>query len=228
MSRIATGSTGICQSPDRALSLRHRPRPERLDQLIRQPVRRVQAKLLTYFLVLVDGTAVHAGKLRGARDDRAQYGFQVERRTDGLADFAQCLQFSYRLRELGRARLKFLEEPNVLDRDHRLIGEGLQQSDLFFGKRARDAPADSDGAHGLVLAHQRNAQYASETPLRKTLQRKVWIQMRIVNGGDAARQHGPAGCGTTIKRPRPKSLTASIPSGLVSAIAISGATRRQT
>ncbi len=85
---------GHRQLPDRAFSLRHGPRPERVDQFIRQPVRRVQAELFTRLLVLVNRAAVHAGKLGGTRDDRAQYGFQVECRADGLADLAQCLQLS--------------------------------------------------------------------------------------------------------------------------------------
>ena len=36
--------------------------------------------------------------------------------------------------QFGVAFLEFLEEPNVLDRDDRLVGEGLDESDFFFSK----------------------------------------------------------------------------------------------
>ena len=42
-----------------------------------------------------------------------------------------------RLGEIAVAFLQFLEQPHVLDGDHRLVGEGLEQRDLFFGKRTR-------------------------------------------------------------------------------------------
>ena len=38
-----------------------------------------------------------------------------------------------RLGQLACARLHLVEQPHVLDRDHRLVGEGLDQLDLLFG-----------------------------------------------------------------------------------------------
>ena len=40
-----------------------------------------------------------------------------------------------RLRQLARARLHLLEQLDVLDRDHGLIGEGVAQLDLLVGER---------------------------------------------------------------------------------------------
>ena len=37
--------------------------------------------------------------------------------------------------ELARARLHLVEQPHVLDRDHRLVGEGRDQLDLLVGER---------------------------------------------------------------------------------------------
>ncbi len=37
--------------------------------------------------------------------------------------------------ELVGARLHLVEQPHVLDRDHRLVGKGLDQLDLLGGKR---------------------------------------------------------------------------------------------
>ena len=79
--------------------------------------------------------AVCAGELIGVRDDGVEHGLEVERRAEGLADVAQRLQLADRPRELAGTRLQLLEEPDVLDRDHGLVGEGLQQIDLLAGER---------------------------------------------------------------------------------------------
>ena len=39
-----------------------------------------------------------------------------------------------RLGQLARARLHLLEQPRVLDGDHGLVGEGLEQLDLLVGE----------------------------------------------------------------------------------------------
>ena len=75
------------------------------------------------------------------------------------------------------ARLEFLEEPNVLDRDHGLIGKGLQQSDLFSGNGPGRA-GRRRWRRRIAFAHQRNAQYAAETPSRELSARKVRVHMR--------------------------------------------------
>ena len=40
-----------------------------------------------------------------------------------------------RLGQFARARLHLVEQPHVLDRDHRLVGEGCDQLDLLVGER---------------------------------------------------------------------------------------------
>ena len=40
-----------------------------------------------------------------------------------------------RLGQVARARLHLVEQPHVLDRDHRLVGEGGDQLDLLVGER---------------------------------------------------------------------------------------------
>ena len=40
-----------------------------------------------------------------------------------------------RLGQIARARLHLVEQPHVLDRDHRLVGEGRDQLDLLVGER---------------------------------------------------------------------------------------------
>ena len=43
---------------------------------------------------------------------------------------------------LVRACLHLIEQAYVLDRDHRLIGEGGDQLDLFFGERLHNGSGD--------------------------------------------------------------------------------------
>jgi hypothetical protein len=50
--------------------------------------------------------------------------------------------------------LRLVEEPHVLDRDRRLVGERPQQGDLLLGERPHVHPAQRDRAEGLALAHQ--------------------------------------------------------------------------
>jgi hypothetical protein len=79
-----------------------------------------------------------------------------------LADLPERLEFLDGPSQLLGARLEFLEQANVLDGDHRLVGEGLKQLDLLVGEGSdiaplhgqrpdRDAEAKHrDGEHGPV------------------------------------------------------------------------------
>ena len=87
---------------------------------------------------------------------------QVERRADRLPDFAQRRELIHRLRQRLRPRLQLLEQAYVLDRDNRLVGEGAQQRDLLVRERVLFLPADRDGSHRRVVAHQRHHQQRPE------------------------------------------------------------------
>ena len=50
-------------------------------------------------------------------------------------------------------RLHFLEQPHVPDSDHRLIGKGLQQVNLFVAEGVHFGAAKDDGADAFALAH---------------------------------------------------------------------------
>jgi hypothetical protein len=43
------------------------------------------------------------------------------------------------LRQFARARLHLVKQPHVLDRDHRLVGEGGGELDLLGGERPNSA-----------------------------------------------------------------------------------------
>ena len=63
--------------------------------------------------------------------------------------------------ELARARLYFVEQPRVLDRDHRLIGKAGHQLDLFRCKWLRHGSRYEDHPYDFSLAQQRGAQRRS-------------------------------------------------------------------
>ena len=69
---------------------------------------------------------------RGALDDGVEHRLHVRRRA---ADDAEHLGgrrlMLQRLAQFRVALVEFLEQPHVLDRDHRLVGEGFEKRDLF-------------------------------------------------------------------------------------------------
>ncbi len=90
-------------------------------------------------------------------DDRLKHRLHIRRRgTDCAKNFrGRCLLLE-RLGEIAVARLHFLEQPRVLDGDHRLVGEGGEEIDLFVAERSPLLTADDERADCLVLAHQRH------------------------------------------------------------------------
>ena len=85
----------------------------------------------------------------------------VERRAQLVAHIGEELRLVLaRLGELAALVLDFVEQPHVLDRDHRLVGEGRDQLDLLVGERphvcARKAitpiglPSRSSGTPSMV------------------------------------------------------------------------------
>ena len=69
-------------------------------------------------------------------NDGAKHSLEIESRADGLANLAQRFQFPNRPRQLAGPRLQFLEQPHVLDGDHRLVGKGFEEFDLRRGEGA--------------------------------------------------------------------------------------------
>ena len=62
-----------------------------------------------------------------------------------------------RLGELAALVLDLVEQPHVLDRDHRLVGEGGTSSICLSVKGRTVGTLDDDHAYGDSLANQRNA-----------------------------------------------------------------------
>jgi hypothetical protein len=91
------------------------------------------------------------------------------------------------LRERPVILLQLREQPHVLDGNDGLVGEGLEQCDLAFGKRLHFGAAETDGPERHPVAHQRNIQYCSvaPTPCQCAALRKLGfldLQVRDVHG----------------------------------------------
>src|SRR5215467_10100410 len=83
----------------------------------------------------------------GALDDGVEHRLHVG---GGAADDAEhlsgCCLMLQGFTQFCISLLDLLEQPHVFDRDHRLIGEGSEESNLFFGKRPNFGSADLNRA----------------------------------------------------------------------------------
>ncbi len=65
-----------------------------------------------------------------------EHRLQIEgRAADDLEHIGGGGLLLQRFGQLARARLHLVEQPHVLDRNHRLVGEGGDQLDLLVGER---------------------------------------------------------------------------------------------
>ena len=87
-------------------------------------------EFLCGLVVFEDHTTIEAGKLNSAGDDRRQHRLEIERGADGAPNFTQRRELIDRPRQVLGAGFEFLEESGVLDRDHGLVGKGLEERDL--------------------------------------------------------------------------------------------------
>ena len=100
---------------------------------------------------LVDGAAVGPGQRIGSGHDRREHAVDVERGGDGPADLAEGLQLPHRAGEVGGTGLQLGEQAHVLDGDHRLVGEGLEQGDLLVGEWVYLGTAELDHADRRIF-----------------------------------------------------------------------------
>ena len=163
------------------------------DQVLAHVVAGLQVELAAHRVVHVDRAAAGVGELAGVGKNRIQHHPQVERRGDRAADLAERLQLAHRARQLAGPRLHLVEQAHVLDRDHRLVGELLQQ--LFLGLRHRSSlgPADDDDAERLALAQHRHAQHAAPAHGRGKSLIVVRIGQRVLQSDHRPGEDGSSG-----------------------------------
>src|SRR5262245_4980207 len=69
-----------------------------------------------------------------------------------------------RLGQFARARLYLVEQPHVLDRDHRLIGENGGQFDMPLVERPHGVPAQQNDTRRSSLAEKGHAESSAIAP----------------------------------------------------------------
>src|SRR5262249_13477637 len=78
--------------------------------------------------------------------------------------------------ELARALLFGLEQPHVLDRDHRLVGEGREQLYLLVGEGAHNRPGQRQRADRCAF----DSTSVSRTACRSNVERLITLSTSAV------------------------------------------------
>ena len=140
----------------------------------------------------IDGVTEARGAPDDGLEDRLGVGLRLRDRTENLARGGLLLE---RAGELAIARPQLREQADVLDRDDRLVREGLQHFDLLRQKGSRDIPRETEGADRLPFAQQRHAQLAPGAPLTRRGRGEFGGRLKIGNVNDHAIQERLAGRG---------------------------------
>src|SRR5262245_56127968 len=97
----------------------------------------------------IDHSILSVTKPRGTLCNHVQYWLDIRRRTgDDAENLARRGLLLQCFGEIAIARLLLVNKSRVLNRDHRLIGEGFEQLDLTVGKRADLSSANLNSADG--------------------------------------------------------------------------------
>src|SRR5262249_39978051 len=89
----------------------------------------------------------------GTLNDGIEHRLHVGgRATDDTKHLGRCRPMLQRLSQLCIALLDLLEQPNVFNGDHSLIGERFKKCDLFFGKRINNDTANEDNPNRNTFA----------------------------------------------------------------------------
>src|SRR3989442_14843769 len=95
---------------------------------------------------------------------RVQNGLQVKSRAaNDFQNFAGRRLLVQSFGEVAVASLQFLKQAHVLDGDHRLVGEGLEKSDLLLREWAHLGASDQNNANRNSFSLQWSDQYGSDT-----------------------------------------------------------------
>ena len=114
------------------------------------------------FVSLVESQrhVINSANPGGALDDGIEYRLHIRGRSaDDAEHLGRCRLVLQCLAQFRVALAKFLEQPYVFNRDHGLIGEGLQKSDLSFRERTDLRSANLNGSDRGPFSEQgRNAE----------------------------------------------------------------------
>ncbi len=110
-----------------------------------------------FALALEQPGVIRLAQPRRQLDQGIEHGLQIEgRAADHLEHVGGGGLLLQRFGELLGARLHVVEQPHVLDRDHRLVGERLHEADLRGGEWFHLAPPASDNAYRPPVSNDGN------------------------------------------------------------------------
>ena len=156
-------------------------------------MRRLESKRLGALVVGAEHAGIRLGERHGMRGDRAQHRCSSSVELTAWLTSPSARSSADRTGQLARARLHLVEQAHVLDRDHGLIGELLQQ--LFLGLRHGSSlgPADDDDAERLALAQHRHTQHSAPAHGRGKPLIVVRIGQRVLQSDHRPGEDGSSG-----------------------------------
>src|SRR5262249_47862000 len=94
----------------------------------------------------------------GSLQHSCEYWLKIAgRAADNLQHLRCCSLLLQRLGELPRALLLDFEQSGVLDGDHRLVSEGLDQLDLLLGEWTYGSAVQNEHANWKPITQERDA-----------------------------------------------------------------------
>src|SRR5262249_60794809 len=103
-----------------------------------------------------------------AFENGVEYGLDVRRRArDDAQDLSSGGLLCEAVRQLLIALLQLREQAHVLDGDHGLVREGLEECDLLIGERRDLGAPELDGADGHAFAQEWHAKKRAMTMLAR-------------------------------------------------------------
>jgi hypothetical protein len=144
-----------------------------------------------------DNGIVSSAQTRRALRYRLEHGPNVGRRlTYHTQDIAGRGLLVERFSEVVIPRLQLLEQPHILDGDHRLVGEGLEERNLLVREGAYLLTSDQDPPNSYALTEQWYREHGPmvESALERSADRKFALTFRgeIVDmDGSSVRDRSP-------------------------------------
>ncbi len=186
---------------DRPLAKPDRRGPHRLQVRRRNAVRGPRVETLAALVELVDDASIAARQLDRAAHDRLEHGLEIEGGADSPADLAERLQLADRACQGMRPRLELPEQPDILDGDDGLVGEGLQELDLPRRQKPGLGPVYRYGSDRAAVVQDRDRYKAAESDDPSELAKPVvWIGIDVRNLLDGSAQNGPPGAASAVRR----------------------------
>src|SRR5262249_54086519 len=139
---------------------------------------------------------------QAVRQDLREADDRVQRRPKLVGHVGQELTLVLaRCGDFAVCCFQLLEQPNIFDRNDRLIREGPEELDLLVRERSRPRPADQDHASYSPLVEQGDSEEAAQLCLlRRPGQLVLRVGQDVRDVDDVAAQNDPASSGSTARR----------------------------